>query len=245
MMLRPLAALVTACLAFATPDPASAEGKYSRRQKARGETTDTAPKLDRHAFINDEAPDPLRLVLVVDAWTARHPHDARVLPLVVAMSYEGNGPALPIRPDRFELAWDGSATPLRALEQAALIDACGGTSPVYHDLRMRSRRAPLAFDTPRADYISVQFYSHPLLRTLRHDRLQLVSRRWFSTLMYFRLPDGFAAWDSLFDVRYVAEDGAAPLVACRFRIERDPAMNAGAMRRARKDVRDEGRGAGR
>ena len=238
--------LACACM-LALPPPAGAEGKYARRQRLRGEVTDTAPKLDRFAYIDDTAPKPLQLVLVVDTWTARHPRDPKLLPLHVALSYEGNGKPLRVAPDRFELSWEGLATPEKALADAELVcrasaSPCRGTtgpSPVYQDVRMLSRRAPLAFDTPRASYRSVQFHSHPALRSLRQDETWLPAQTWTSTLMYFPVPEGFDKWDGVFVLQYVPEDGAPPAVACRFRIQRDPALQADAMRRARRDLRQE------
>lgn len=237
-MLR-IAAVAALSLLVVVPLEALAEGKYARRQRLRGESTDTAPKLDRWSFINDAAPDPARLVLAVDAWGARRPHHPRLLPLAVALSYEGDGSPIPIRPDRFELWWEGAAAPVRALDHQQMIAAADGPNPFYHDVRKFEVRAPLSFDTPRARRIGIQFYTHPSLSGFRHDRLMLPARSWVATLMYFEVPEGFAAWESLFEVRYVPEDGAPPAVACRFRIERDPGLQQSAMRRAKKDLRRE------
>lgn len=217
-----------------------ADGKYVHRQRQRGEVTDTAPKLDRWAFINDAAPEPSRMVLVVDTWTARRPQDPRLLPLVVSLSYEGDGKPIPIGPDRFELTWEGASAPVQALDEAGLKARASGPTPLLQDLRALAFRQPVSFDTPRATRVSASFYSHPSLG-LRHDRQKLSARGWIQTLMYFPVPEGFTAWDSLFELRYVPVEGEAPGVTCLFRIQRDPGLQQEAMRRARKDLRKEER----
>jgi hypothetical protein len=238
--------LVTAAIGAWT-DEASAEGKYTRRARARGELTDTAPKLDRYAYIEDTAPKPLEMVMVVDTWTARRPRNPRLLPLVVALAHEGGGPPLLVTADRFELTWDGAPAPVRALlddeltcRDAAAGAPCLGTtgpSPIVHDLRMLSRRSALAFDTPRATYRGVQFYRHP--GSLRREEVWLPAQTWTSALLYFPVPEDFAAWDERFELRYSPEPGAPPVVSCAFRIQRDPALQSEAMRRARRDLRAE------
>lgn len=238
--MRPAALLAALSVATLLPSPGRAVGKYTLRQRARGEITDASARLDRYAFINDEKPTEQELVLVVDTFVARSPADERVLPLVIALSYEGEGEAIPIRPDRFRLSW-GADRPVAALRHSELASRAGGRSPVYADLRMLSFRSPLAFDTPNAEYVSVRFHSHPALRGLVHDRLDLPSHRWFETLAYFPLPEGFARWDALFELQYVPVDGEPPAVTCRFRIQRAPAVHGKALHRARKQVARESR----
>lgn len=234
--------ILVAALTLATLQPVNgrAIGKYTLRQRARGEITDTSARLDRWAFINDEKATDQGLVLVVDTFVARSPADERVMPLVIALSYEGEGEAIPIRPDRFRLSW-GDGPPVEALEQSELAAHAGGRSPVYADTRMLSFRSPLAFDTPNAERVGVRFHSHPGLRGLVHDRLALPSHRWFATLAYFPLPAGFARWDALFELQYVPVDGEPPAVTCRFRVQRSLAVQAKAMHRAKKEVRRESR----
>ncbi len=214
------------------------QGRYARRRAARGDLSDTSPKLDRFAFIQDETAEPHRLVLVVDTWVARAPRDARFLPLVIALSYEGDGDPLPIRPDRFELSVAGGPA-MRALSHDDLVARAGSASVVLQDRRLLQRRAPLSFDTPRATPVEVTFHAHPALPELRNDRLWLASQRWFETLAYFEVPADFARWEDLMELRYVPVDGEPAAAACTFRIQRDPAAHQAALRRARRAIERE------
>jgi hypothetical protein len=163
---------------------------------------------------------------------------------VIALSFEGDGDPLPISPGRFELSWEGGR-PVKALTQEELTcdaEPCRGTtgpSPVYHDVRMLAARAPIAFQTPRATRIGVQFHSHPALDSFKHDATMLPARTWFSTLAYFPVPEGLDRWEDLFALSYVPDDAGPPAVTCAFRIQRDPALQSAAMRKARKDLRRE------
>jgi hypothetical protein len=227
---------------------ARSEGTYARRARLRGEITDTSPKLDRWAFINDDAPPPRRLVMVVDTWPARAPADPKLLPLVVAIAYEGNGDPLLVAPDRFELTWEGAPHPERALSQEELVcderspPGCRGTSghsPVFRDVRMLAHRETLPLDTSRTWPASVQFYSDPALADLRHDRLWLNAARRTSTLVYFPRPEALSDPNALLELRFVPKDDEPPAATCTFRIQRDPAVHSAAMRRARKDLETE------
>src|SRR5436190_8653421 len=148
----------------------AAPGKYTARREARGDVTDTAPRLDAWAFFDDSKPTPLGLTVLVDTFAARTALDTGLLPLVVGLGYEDTGPKLPVRPWTFELSWDGGAT--RGLSFEELRGVEGWQSALNRHRRLLAKR-PRPYDGSTATLIDVSFYPDPPMSTWRSEDAKL------------------------------------------------------------------------
>ena len=224
----------------------AAPGKYTARREARGDVTDTAPRLDAWAFFDDSKPTPLGLTVLVDTFAARTALDTGLLPLVVGLGYEDTGPKLPVRPWTFELSWDGGAT--RGLSFEELRGVEGWQSALNRHQRLLAKR-PRPYDGSTATLIDVSFYPDPPMSTWRSEDAKLSPGAAFADLLYFELPEGVDPWTTLFTITHVPSAPAPEGVTARplppstpsgatgsaaFRIEPDTEVHQRAFRHARK-----------
>jgi hypothetical protein len=216
------------------PAAADAEGRYERRREKRGETTDTSPKVDAWAFIDDRRAEPLRLSLLVDAWPARRALVPDLLPLTVGVRFDGVGAPLVIRPDRFALSWPGAPAPVRGLTHDQVRAHPEGVRVLRHDLGSSGVTRGAAW-SPRSSAIDVRFYSPPSGSIFRNDDARLPAGNWFTALLEFPVPADLDRWSTPFELTLLGDDPAAPpLATVAFRVEPDPSAGQRAFRKARK-----------
>jgi hypothetical protein len=216
-------------------------GKYSRGLQRRGDVTGLSPKVDAWAFIDDEARPPHEMVLLVDTWSARGQRYPGVLPLEVALDYEGSGPAVDVSPQRFRLAWEdeGVAVDVGALDDASQIDADAIEEGLRRDAGRLRSRTPLSFggSAPQAD---VRLRSPRSQDRRSPERPRLSAGTWFSSTLWFPLPTTTDLWERRFDLTFLG-DADRPLARVAFRIERESSWQQGTFRRARREIRREDR----
>ena len=220
---------------LASPLPAE-PGRYTARREARGDVTDTAPKLDTWAFFDDSRPTPLGLTLLIDTFAARHALSTRLLPLDVGLGYDGTGPRLSVDPKSLELSFDGGS--VRGLSCNELMLREGWQSALNQHRHLLAGR-PRPYDPSLAAMLSVNFYPDPPTSAWRSDNVRLSPGTAFTDLVYFELPEGLDPWTTRFVLSFTSTaepttaPPAAPLASAAFRIEPDPELHQRAFRHAR------------
>jgi len=243
-MRRVLASIAMALLASgAAPDGVA--GKYSRGQLKRGDVTGLSPKVDAWAFIDDDTQPPREMVLLVDTWSARGYRYPGVVPLGVALAFEGSGDAIDVSPRRFRLAWTegGEAVEVEGIDNAAEVDVDAIELGLRRDdIRLRSR-TPFSFGRS-ATQAAVQLRS-PLPEDRRNPESdRLGAGTWFASTLWFPLPDDTELWERRFELSFLG-DADQPLAQVAFRIERDSSWQQGTFRRARREIGRENRSGAR
>lgn len=243
---RVLALLAGASLALAADAAAGDEnpGRYTRRQRARGETTDTSARLSTYAFINDRREDPWRMTLFVDTFPARVAPAETLVALRVGVARAGRGRELadiPIAPERFLLSAPSFDAPLPGLRQAEILAHPAGRWTLREHARMgRLWPAPVPFGTGDGRRIGTLFNADPTQTVLIHDETELPPGTWLVDTLFFEVgkgpdsgPEDFDRWNELMTITLLGPDDE-PLVGVDFRIERDPQRLRRAFKRARK-----------
>jgi len=238
-LLLSLPSLLALVLAPCLPAPATAEGRYSRRQANRGEQTDTSAKLGTFAFINDLEQTAQRLAFFVDAGGCRDPLLPDLVPMRIGLAYRGDGGPLPLAPERFQLRGPGLAVPLTALRQDQVLALPRGRAALGHAARsLGARHAPLPFGAGDGLRVPTAFHADPSASVALNDDTELPAAAWFSDVVFFRLPPGFALRGERLHLAFVGDAGE-PLVEVIFRVEQDPQLNRKAFRRAKKARKQE------
>lgn len=230
--------LVLGLAAVVGPGDATARrSKYERRQRARGEVTDTSARLSTYAFINDERLPPWRLALFVDAYPARTAADPELLAVRMGLAREGAGPRLRLAPDRFRLRWEGSPSAARALTQEQLLQRPDGVRTLRRDRRRAAVvPPPVPFGPGDGLRVPIRFHADPSTTTLLNDDTELAAGRWAVGWLYFPVPADLPRREHRFELSFLGP-GDEPLVTTAFRIEEDPRLHRRAFRRARKAER--------
>ena len=235
-----VAAIAAAVAVTAFAWPARAQGTFTRGSEQRGDVTDTSPKVDTWTFVNDALDNPHELSLAADTWAARAAVAEGLLPIRLGVGYEGTGEPLPIAPQAFELSWEGGSSRGLALEELRKVPGWK-TQLGHHQRVLANHHVP--WNRNLVTGLDISFYPDPPSSVGWTEDARLPPGALFTDLVYFRLPEGVDPWTTLFTLAFrpcdAVEDAPPcdPAVTMKFRIDRDPALQQKAFRKARKASR--------